>query len=245
MADSDEINQPETNFRVRLRNSTNTREMVSFFATPDLIEARQVNYKMMDPVHAPGQIAAYQNTNSRNFNISQIRLISRTPQEAEENLARLWILRSWTMPQFGTSTLNSTNRSNRNFLSELALRDPDSLTREDRIQQSRAIQGAGVELRGRPPAVLLFSAYSTDEQAGGEYGSNKVQQTGHINRVPVVMQNISIPYPSDVDYIPTAINQVPMPTIMTLDMTLIETHSPREYERFDLLAFKQGRLPGY
>ena len=69
----------------------------------------------------------------------------------------------------------------------------------------------------------------------------------------MVLQQISIPYPSDVDYIDTVELRpmkddtvikggVPFPTIMTVDMVLLETHSPAEFARFDLKAFKQGKL---
>ena len=197
MAEEDKLD-----FRVTLRNSTNTRESVTFATTPDLIEARNANYKTVDPIHAPGQIAAYQNTSSRNFSISSIRLISRTTIEAEANLKTLWILRSWLMPSFGKSTKEE-----------------------------------GRELRGSPPPVLYLTAYSK------ESASN--QSPGHINRVPVVLQNLSIPYPSDVDYIPTSKDRIPMPTIMTLDMTLMETHSPNEYENFSISNFRKGILRGF
>ena len=57
---------------------------------------------------------------------------------------------------------------------------------------------------------------------------------------------MSIPYPSDVDYIPTDDeNPTPMPTIMTLDITLIETHSPTEYENFSLDDYRIGNLIGF
>ena len=45
-------------YRVKLRNSANRRQLVVLEVTPDLIETRNVNYKTVDPVHAPGQIYA-------------------------------------------------------------------------------------------------------------------------------------------------------------------------------------------
>lgn len=244
-----EAEKPDIDFRVKLRNSTVVTESVTFEVTPDLIETRNVNYRSIDPIHAPGQILAYQNTNSRNFNISQVRLISRTRREAQENLDRLWLLRSWTMPQFGKSTLSGSNRAAHEALADEARfrrqgnnQDPagggaeTNRERDARLQRLRA--QSGTEKRGEPPAVLLLSAYSLDSAYGGTEAHN-------INRVPVVITNISIPYTSDVDYIPTERSQVPMPSIMVIDMTLQETHSPREYENFSLSAFKQGTLPGF
>lgn len=253
----DRYDKPDLDFRVTLRNSKDLAEYITFEATPDLIETRNVNYKTIDPVHAPGQIMAYASSASRNFNLSSVRLISRTETEAQQNLEKLWILRGWTMPTFGKSTLTDSQRQRRlaesNFLrgqAESQARGDltDSQAETQRQQFYEALQtgfgGRGNELRGSPPAVLLLSAYSRDRDVGtGAMGLNERQ--GHINRVPVVIQNISIPYPSDVDYIPSSATKIPMPTILSIDMTLMETHSPREYEQFSLEAFKLGVLTGF
>ena len=228
-------------FKVKLQNSNgNSLDRVVFDATPDLIETRNVNYKSVDIIHAPGQIMAYQNTSSRTFNISQIRLISRTPDEAERNLRNLWKLRGWTMPRFGTSTLSFNERGQREATADdvSRMRASGAYSEEEiREHQEFFTDVSGTELRGAPPAVLLLSAYSK----GANYGS-KAQ---HISRVPVVLTNLSIPYPSDVDYIPTEVDNIPMPTILTIDLMLTETHAPMEYERFSLDSFKRGTLGGF
>lgn len=126
------------------------------------------------------------------------------------------------MPAFGSSTLTDQNRQ---------IREQNNDFR-DEVPNTQFI-GEGQELRGAPPPVLLLSAYSDD-----------TRRSQHINRIPVVMSNMSVPYPSDIDYVPTDTG-VPMPTIMTLDMTLMETHAPNEYERFSLTAFKTGTLQGF
>ena len=130
------------------------------------------------------------------------------------------------MPQFGKSTLNESQRGNRTF-------NGPSLPSSGRSD-------LGTERRGEPPAVLLLSAYS---KGTTQTGNNAYAQ--HINRVPVVITSLNIPYPSDVDYIPAAGTNVPMPTIMTIDIQLTETHSPFEYENFSLSAFKSGTLGGF
>jgi hypothetical protein len=108
-------------------------------------------------------------------------------------------------------------------------------------QQERAATPTNRDFLGAPPKVLQLSAYS---RLGAQTG---VQGLGHIRRVPVVIQQLSIPYPSDTDYIPTddSSNPTPMPTIMTLDMTLVETHSPQEYQDFSLEDFRNGNLKGF
>lgn len=223
-------------YRVKLRDQNNRQNVVVFEATPDLIETRNINYKTVDPVHAPGQIYAYVNTSSRTFNLSAVKLISRTQEEAQRNLNYLQILRAWTLPAFGQDPLTSEQRENREFLDNQSRRGAtaEELNRS-RADLNRDFGGFGEDLRGQPPPVLLLSAYSADSNIG---------TLGHINQVPVVIQNISIPYPSDVDYIPSKTG-VPMPTIFAIDMTLAETHSAREYEQFSLTAYKRGELGGF
>ena len=225
-------------FKVKLRSQV-TQLVVAFDVTPEITETRNVNYKTLDPVHMPGGIHVYGNTSSRIFNINNVRLVSRSRAEASKNLYRLNILRSWAMPHFGIA--------------------------ED-------------SLLGAPPDVLSLHAYSTGPGsssdttapiqptgASGNDASNasdlqeeqntnffrRVRPT-NIHNIPVVMQQISIPYPSDTDYIETiekSFNDgttikagVPFPTIMTIDMVLMETHSPREIAKFSLEKYRQGLL---
>ena len=81
-------------------------------------------------------------------------------------------------------------------------------------------------------------------KGNGKTGTEVWQSAQHINRVPVVIQQLTIPYPNDVDYINTS-KGVPMPIIMNLDISLIETHSPNAYEAFSLGDFRAGRLKGF
>lgn len=94
--------------------------------------------------------------------------------------------------------------------------------------------GGGAEELGAPPAVLWFSAYSSGRQ-----------ELTNLNKIPVVIQNLSIAYPSDVDFIPTFESLEPMPTIMSISISLIETHAPTEYNDFSLIKYKNGELPRF
>lgn len=88
---------------------------------------------------------------------------------------------------------------------------------------------------GRPP-ILRLNGYK-------EQFSN----------IPVVLTNITINYPEDVDYIEGALGMVPI--IQSVEFELTESHSlvsfqslfsrSSESEEFDLVKFKQGNLPGY
>jgi len=222
----------ENPFTIKLVASTNPSDRVTFVVTPDLSEAQTVNYSTIEPVHMPGQIFVYKNTTSRTFSLSNIKLVSRTADEADQNLRTLWKLRGWTKPRFGinSKTLLPQQEAEREK-NRLGPERPEYLDAAERRQK------LGQELLGSPPETLLFSAYSA-----GKTGT--AQKMEHIRRVPTVIQSLNIPYPSDVDYI-ISTSGVPMPTIMTIDITLLETHSPREYEKFSLNDFKNGILPNF
>lgn len=234
-------NEVENVYKVKLVSQRFSNQRVTFDVTPDIIENRNVNYKTIDPIHAPGQIQAFATTSSRNYNVANARLISRTVDEADKNLKRLWLLRSWTMPRFGQSTLTRDQAEFRERGFQADLSDQGGTFANQRLEfQQEAQRSGGQERRGEPPEVLLLSAYS---RPGNQVG--RTRSIGqHIFKVPVVLQQLSIPYPSDQDYIHTS-EFVPMPMIMTLDMTLMETHSVTEYERFSLDSFKRGLLTSF
>lgn len=217
--------------RVRL-TGTSTKRAVVFKVTPDVVENRTVNYKSMDPIHAPGQFYVYQSTASRAFSLGAVRVVSRTSKEATENLRMLNVLRAWTMPQFGLH-----GRSDQVSADEQNQFAPGTRSLERYVDY---YTDTNVLPLGSPPEILWLSAYS-----------NRNKQ-GNIYRVPVVLTQLSIPYPSDVDYIPTAADDangiaegIPFPTIMTLDMNMMETRSPSQLTKFSLADFRRGRLTAF
>ncbi len=195
-----------------------TQEAVVFEVTPEFSEGRTVDYKNLDPVHAPGAIYMYATTRARTFSISG-KFISRSVNEATKNLTYMQYLRSWAMPVFGTVSANAP---------------------------------VGENILGAPPAILLLSAYSsgplstTDTQTTvpGPNGTLLPALGNNIYQVPVIMTNLDIPYPSDVDYIPT-VNKIPVPTVVTVTINLTEAHSPNAYGAFDLQAYKTGNLDNF
>lgn len=211
---------------------------VAFDVTPQFAESRSAEYSAVTPVHMPGAIQVYKHTNSRNFEIGAM-LISRTVADARRNMANLQKLRGWLLPYFGagSSTLTDAHKQARANKS----RETDaSQTQADRIKNE------GVELRGAPPDVLYLYAYST---SGNDLNGSREQPRMNINRVPVVMTSLNITYPDDVDYIPVypededpSSSSEPFPVKMQISVSLLETHSPREYENFNLQKFKQGNL---
>ena len=231
----------DSNNKVKLQ-AAGTGLRVTFRTSPQVTENRNVNYSALEPLHAPGQIQVYKNTSSRSFSISDLKLISRTTQEADDNLKILWRLRGWTMPRFGnSSTLSTPQRLKR----ELGLET--FAETEDRLGNESATFIHGTELLGAPPEVLYLSVYSHNvgsDRTSGKPGTFDWVVAQHINKVPVVLQQLTIPYPNDIDYINTS-RGVPMPIIMNLDLQLLETHSPNSYETFSLDNFKNGTLVGF
>ena len=187
-----------------------------FDAAPDISESGGVNYRSVDPIHSPGGINVYTSTATRTFNLSGIKLFSRNQVEATRNYNRLMMLKSWRYPTFGTA-------------------------------MDDAIFGVGT--LGSPPAVLEFSAYALPSSNGASMAN------GLIHRVPVVISSLNINYPTDCDYIPTVAVEdptlshiptgIPFPTLMPLDMTLMESHTPNQYAQFSLNDMKRGKMVGF
>lgn len=227
-------------------------QTVSFDVTPTFSESRTVEYTSLSPIHTPGPIQVYRSTGARTFEVGA-KLISRSSYDAYLNMKRLQILRSWQLPYFGlTDTLTAENRAKRNFTGP----QDDSnyiLYGDDREEMDRIrVAEYGVQLKGAPPEVLYLYAYSSS--ANDKRSSSGSFSPVNINRVPVVITSLSITYPDDVDYIPAydpsaqlgANDQTePFPVKMDVSISLIETHSPSEYEKFNLVAFKQGNLVSF
>lgn len=247
----------ENAFKVRLISVADETNFVRFDVTPTFSEGGAVEYTAVAPIHMPGAIQVYKSTASRTFNIGAT-FVSRNYQDAQLNMIYLQNLRSWRMPYFGeaSSTLSDEQKSQR----QLRKLDPagnntqsNSLTVDQINEQNRMrLQTEGFDLLGAPPMVLYLYAYSTA-------ANNDRQQNGrvNINRVPVVLTNLNITYPSDVDYIPAQrlnpngetdfidVRVEPFPVKMEVSIDLVETHSPREYSRFSLTDFYTGRLANF
>lgn len=94
-------------FRASLKSLANSEDVVLFKVTPVIDESRQANYDRMSPVHHPGTLQIYKNTESRPFTVST-KLISRTSEEATINLRYINLIRSWVVPYYGQGTAQST-----------------------------------------------------------------------------------------------------------------------------------------
>jgi hypothetical protein len=224
------------NNKVRLSSITNPRDYITFEASPEINENRNVNYKSQDLLHMPGSILAYANTSTRTFNMV-VKLFSRNIEEATKNSENLQILRSWTLPYFGKSQLDLTKTQIEN--KERLNRGKKSFkSANDAVLNNPSDYELYNNLLGQPPDILHLNAYSnSDNSVNGDF-------TGNLNNIPVVLSQLGNSYPADVTYFPT-IHGEPFPVIMTVDILLTEAHSPREYSNFNLADFKSGRLPHF
>lgn len=261
----------DLNYKVRLISVASLAgigayDEVVFNVTPRFSENHEVEYTSLTPIHLPGGIQVYKNTRARTFGITA-HLISRTIEEATLNMVYLQTLRGWTMPYFGaSSTLSGSDVENRRAAKASAAAAKETETHghytteeaernlTDDEQNAYAVKrqkstGTGIELLGAPPDVLYLYAYSSDANSGS--GQDRPTAYGtNINKVPVVITSLDLSYPDDVDYIPTYSNidprkSEPFPVKMDVEISLTETHSPREYERFDLMKFKRGILTNF
>ena len=192
-------------------------DIVVFDATPTFTENRSVVYSQLSPIHLPGEYQVYRNTKSRTFSIGA-KFISTTPEQAELNMIYLQRLRAWCMPYFG---------------------------KLDGISQVVPQPQGGSGLLGAPPDVLYLWAYAPYDN-GIRAASTYVDGFGlaNINKVPVVLTSLNIEYPQNITYINTT-SGVPFPIVMTASIDLAETHSPLQYESFDLMQYKNGLLGGF
>ena len=252
----------ENRFKVRLipmtallygKDPSSIREgMVAFDVTPTFSESRAVEYAPVAPVHTPGPIQVYRSTGARTFEIGA-KLVSRNVADALKNMKYLQLLRGWQMPYFGkTDTLSASNKAARQQVGPSQSDETNYLLYGDDRQalDQQRVAEIGVQLRGAPPDVLYlyaYSAYSNDQRSATGF------TTVNVNRVPVVITNLSITYPDDVDYIPVydttqglpSSQAEPFPIKMDVTISLVETHSPSEYENFNLQAYKLGNLVSF
>lgn len=241
------------NYKVRLisvtslkNGSINDPDQVSFDVTPSFSESGSVDYAAITPVHMPGGIQVYKRTNSRTFTIGA-KLISRTVAEATQNMQYLQTLRAWRFPYFG---INSSKKANEDRVrAQTNSQDSNVSAAQQNKGAIATLNSSSIELLGAPPPVLYLYAYSTsaNDDRPTAYGVN-------INRVPVVLSDLSITYPDDVDCLPISssassvtINgsSEPFPIRVDVSITLLETHSPAEFEQFSLQKYKTGQLVNF
>lgn len=122
----------DNEFKIRLEGMS-TGLLVVFNTQPNFQTHYDANYQQTNITHLIGHFNTYESSPSSSYSLSDIKLVSRNPFEARQNLNKLLILRSWTKSYFGdTQSLSN---------------EPDDLK----------------GWLGSPPEVLKFSAYSNQK----------------------------------------------------------------------------------
>lgn len=227
---ADDTPSVDIGFATTLRNAARRSEIVRFPIAPVINESRSVSYQKSDIKHLPGDLMSYSNTSARKFDFSDLKLLSRTPIEARRNLLRVNTLRGWTVPYFGSTGLSTLNDS---YLNQ-------AVNSDNTTKQVDELRANFRRMLGAPPDILHLYVYSS--------GSDD-RHLGNIVGIPVVIDNLTITYPNDVDYIPCQsmgggdpYGGTPFPIIMSLGLSVTEIHSPREFEKFKLEDYKSGRM---
>lgn len=108
-------NSTSNPYKVRLDSytqgrSTTPTQSVIFEVMPVISQTHAVEYQAFDPVHTPASFFVYRGTKAVAFELS-CKFVSRTTQEATDNLGYLNILRGWTRGYFGFGTSNTGNQA--------------------------------------------------------------------------------------------------------------------------------------
>jgi len=208
---------------------TNTKQ-VTFWATPEISESKSINYVEESDIRAPASITYYMGTTSRNFNITGY-LISRTPDEAQENFEYIKLLKAWTYPDWKAVDSTVRDRMVQNSSASVSGEQPDGETPNIR----------GKDTNIAPPALLKLwgLAYKARGLEPGNPESANYQYDGHFKGIPVVITNLNIEYPRDVDYIRSS-SGVPMPIIQNVSISLKEIRAMDELFQFSLDDYKKG-----
>lgn len=85
-----------------------TGDTVVFDTMPDITENHQAQYDDVQPLQHPGTLLKYRSTSARDWSLT-VRLVSRTVEEASQNLRTINIIRSWVMPFYGQGTAGDSS----------------------------------------------------------------------------------------------------------------------------------------
>lgn len=81
-------------------------EFVAFKVQPELSESKSVNYIEISEIRSPGSIMVFIGSPARNFSM-EVKLISRSIEEAQQNFRILHTLKGWSMPDKAYSSHDS------------------------------------------------------------------------------------------------------------------------------------------
>lgn len=218
-----------TSFR-GFRTKRETVNSVKFHITPEVAEARSVNYSEISDVRLPSSILIWMGSPSRNFNINA-KFLARSPQEASDAFKNISLLKSWCVTN---SPLGPITRQNVDTILHGTPSPTDTTapasgteTQETEKSLSETINISG-PLFTDTPEVLLLEGY-------GE----------QFRKIPVVITSLNITFPSDTDYIESP-QGAWVPILHEISISLKEAREISDRAGaiggFSLSKFKQGTL---
>lgn len=157
---------------------------VIFKVQPEISESKSVNYVEISEIRQAASILIFMGSPGRQFTLN-VKLVSRSKQEATKNFEYLHRMKSWGMPKKGE-------------------------------------QGSAGD--SDVPPTLALRGY-----------------VKNFKNIRLILRSINVEYPTDCDYI-EADNGTPMPIIMPITLTLQETRSVDEINKFDFDLYKQGKF---
>lgn len=86
--------------------------VLTFYAMPEIVENRSVEYEAVAPPQFPGAFQKYRGTTSVQYSVNAT-FVSRTVEEATRNLMYINRLRGWTMPMYGNKSKNDPRFMNK------------------------------------------------------------------------------------------------------------------------------------
>jgi len=231
----------------------NGYQSVIFNVTPEMNEQRSVSYAEISDLRLPASILIYMGSPSRHFSISA-KLLSRTTAEADVSFQYMNLLKGWcvtaTEPYIGTSKAG-LNGINTDFTSITKIQN----------QQSAVAQAAAVDqntLPTTPPNSVVPKPDITSQKiVNTDSGTNLFYQTPQVlfltgygqqyRNIPVVIRDLNISFPSEVDYIKTS-KGAWVPILQDVGIGLQEARNVygrtgTSIDSFDLTKFKAGQLP--
>lgn len=136
----------------------------------------------------------------------------------------------WTIT--ATFTARTRDEAKRNYIYMNNLRGwtMPYFGENQRKQFGGTAEGARGKL-GSPPPVLTFSGWR-----------------GLVGPVPVVVTALNWSWPRDCDWLPTGIldtengQEIPFPSVMNVNITIVEAFSAEQFNGFDLVSFRNGRM---
>lgn len=209
--------------------------VVVFYCTPEVSEARSVNYAEVADVRMPASILIWMGSPARNFSLNA-KFISRSAAEADLMFDQVNFLKSWTTANTNgigagnTITPLTAASATSSHLAPVNKPATPGLTNTTVQSQDGAPQTySGTLFNNGTPQVVELNGY------GGQF-----------RNIPCVITGLNITYPADVDYIQNSSN-VWVPVMQDINISLKEARevfgkNTGGIDSFNLRKFREGTL---